>query len=306
VKWFKVWSEARHHVKLLKLAPIDRWHWLVLLCVANDEEPRGSLPPHADLALELRVSQGKAASVVTRFRESGLLDYEEALGRHVVHDWDHWQKGTEDLSAAAVLGNHLRWHVARGRKVAACDLCAAGVSDASGRIAGDVGGESPGESGAMSPAMSGAMSGANRNQDQSEGRGERGESDQRQPLPPPPPSREKDLRRLAASDSSPAATEQGIESIWDEWLEPVLGSWKALSVVSRRTILKETAGVSEALFEHVCNEALTVTTPETPGLIVEMVRQHRDQGCGVDSAGALEDYARAWQRSNPQYAKVPD
>lgn len=98
MKWFRMWSGVRHHPKVLKLPAIDRWHWLCLLCVANESTPRGSLPPTSDIALELRVSLGKAASILNRFREVGLLDAHQELGRLVVHDWEEWQPVSDDAA----------------------------------------------------------------------------------------------------------------------------------------------------------------------------------------------------------------
>lgn len=96
--WFRLWSEMRHNPKVLKLSFADRWYWLVLLCVANEQTPRGSLPATADLALELRISPGKAASLLTRLRDAGLVE-SGPDGGPAIHDWRQWQRESDDAAS---------------------------------------------------------------------------------------------------------------------------------------------------------------------------------------------------------------
>jgi len=93
-RWWRAYSRARHDPKLLKLTDKHfRW-WFNLVCVAS--ENGGTLPPHADLAVEFRVSGKVMTDILDALVASGLLDHTEAGIRP--HNWNVLQYVSDSSS----------------------------------------------------------------------------------------------------------------------------------------------------------------------------------------------------------------
>ena len=86
VPWFRFYSEVLHDPKIQRLPLALRWRWVELLCLANDQEPRGRLPLIGDIAYALRIPEAKASQSVVSLREAGLLEA-DADDRLWPHNW---------------------------------------------------------------------------------------------------------------------------------------------------------------------------------------------------------------------------
>lgn len=67
----------------MKLPEATRWHWVAVLCVASDHA--GRLPPAADLAFALRMTEQRAGVLIVELHRAGLLD-KDATG-FAPHNW---------------------------------------------------------------------------------------------------------------------------------------------------------------------------------------------------------------------------
>lgn len=98
VPWFRFYTEVLHDPKIHRLPVITRWRWVEVLCLANDQEPRGRIPDLTDVAFALRVSEPKAKSILRSLSDAGLLDTDEC-GRLWPHNWDRRQFISDDVTA---------------------------------------------------------------------------------------------------------------------------------------------------------------------------------------------------------------
>src|SRR6266851_2626012 len=90
-RWFRFYDDAINDPKILKLPEATRWHWTALLCIASKND--GVLPSMADIALMLRLTPQRAASIVTHLVTAGLLDKTES--GFAPHNWNGRQYKTD-------------------------------------------------------------------------------------------------------------------------------------------------------------------------------------------------------------------
>lgn len=109
MKWLRLYSSVLHDPKVQRLSPALFKHWVNILCLANEQEPRGVLPPVDDIAFALRIKSSDAGRVVKQLCDAGLLDLTEN-GQHLPHNWPQRQRESDDVAA------RVRDH--RGRKAA--------------------------------------------------------------------------------------------------------------------------------------------------------------------------------------------
>lgn len=83
-RWFRIYDEVIDDPKLLKLPEATRWYWLAMLCAASKNG--GSLPTLDDLALHLRVTNARAAALLTEMQKAGLVDRTE--NGFEPHNWN--------------------------------------------------------------------------------------------------------------------------------------------------------------------------------------------------------------------------
>lgn len=93
-RWWRAYSRARHDAKLLKLTDKQfRW-WFNLVCVAS--ENGGTLPPHADLSAEFRVSGKTTTKMLDDLIAAGLFDHSDEGIRP--HNWNTLQYVSDSSS----------------------------------------------------------------------------------------------------------------------------------------------------------------------------------------------------------------
>ena len=82
--WFRMYAGVINDPKVMRLPEATRWHWVACLCVASDNG--GRLPPAADLAFALRMTEQRAAVLVTELHRAGLLDKVDS--GFAPHNWE--------------------------------------------------------------------------------------------------------------------------------------------------------------------------------------------------------------------------
>ena len=103
MKWFRLYSSVLQDPKVQRLSPALFKHWVNLLCLANESEPRGLLPCLDDIAFALRIKPSEAAAMMTQLRRAGLVD-QTSDGRDFPHNWPQRQRKSDDV--AARVGEH--------------------------------------------------------------------------------------------------------------------------------------------------------------------------------------------------------
>lgn len=98
MKWFRVYHDALHDPKLLRLSAEHFRGWFNLLCIASANDDRGHLPPVEDIASILRISVVKATSLVGALVEASLVDRDPS-GQMSPHNWESRQQKTDDVNA---------------------------------------------------------------------------------------------------------------------------------------------------------------------------------------------------------------
>lgn len=119
MKWFRLYSSVLNDPKVQQLSPELFKHWINILCVASEHEPRGHLPPLKDLAFALRLKPVRCRKIVESLCEVGILEpvplsenmsemdtartvevqrtYSERTLR--VHSWDSRQRDSDNVAA---------------------------------------------------------------------------------------------------------------------------------------------------------------------------------------------------------------
>lgn len=97
MNWFRFYHEALDDPKVQRLPPDLFKFWVNLLCLANRGRPRGALPPVADVAFALRVSEAEAASMLAELARRELLD--RAGDGYAPHGWRKRQHESDDVTA---------------------------------------------------------------------------------------------------------------------------------------------------------------------------------------------------------------
>ncbi len=84
MRWLRLYDDAINDPKILKLPEAMRWQWVAMLCVASKNQ--GSLPPLDDIAIQLRMTNAKAAEIITILVKAKLLDKTET--GFEPHNWN--------------------------------------------------------------------------------------------------------------------------------------------------------------------------------------------------------------------------
>ncbi len=98
MKWFRLYSEVLHDPKVQRLSPALFKHWINLLCLANEQTPRGTLPAIDDIAFALRVKPSEGVKILTELGRAGLVD-QPSEGRACPHNWPERQRNSDDIAA---------------------------------------------------------------------------------------------------------------------------------------------------------------------------------------------------------------
>lgn len=94
--WLRLYSGVLNDPKVQRLPLAIFKGWINLLCLANESDPRGSLPGQEDIAFALRLSDGDATELVSQLKSAGLLD--ESDGALSPHNWDGRQHASDDVN----------------------------------------------------------------------------------------------------------------------------------------------------------------------------------------------------------------
>lgn len=99
MQWFRFYSEVLHDPKVQRLPARLFKIWINLLCIANENAPRGQLPPEDDLIFALRLPEENWQSISETLIHAGLIDATPEGLR--IHGWDARQyKSDEDPTHA--------------------------------------------------------------------------------------------------------------------------------------------------------------------------------------------------------------
>lgn len=101
MQWFRFYSEALDDPKVQRL-PGDLFKaWVNLLCLANEQEERGTLPPLDDITFRLRLDYQKCEDALLGLKRAGLLDIDPETDLYVIHAWAKRQPPSDIDSTAA-------------------------------------------------------------------------------------------------------------------------------------------------------------------------------------------------------------
>ena len=89
MKWFRLYPDLLRDPRVQGLRPVMFKHWINLLCLANENTPRGILPDVRTMALALHLRADRCHNVVRTLTRRGLFDVTtEGLKPH---NWDKFQ-----------------------------------------------------------------------------------------------------------------------------------------------------------------------------------------------------------------------
>jgi hypothetical protein len=84
--WFRFYRSAPHKAKVRRLPPVLFKHWVMLLCLTDDD---GRLPSLDDTADGMRMNMGRLLAILERLAERHFFE-QDGQG-WVAHRWDEYQ-----------------------------------------------------------------------------------------------------------------------------------------------------------------------------------------------------------------------
>lgn len=96
MQWFRFYDEVVDDPKAQQLPPVLFKHWINLLCIANKERERGTLPCVRDIAFRLRLTEAKTRAILEELTALGLLD-KVGVTLHP-HNWDGRQRRSDNVT----------------------------------------------------------------------------------------------------------------------------------------------------------------------------------------------------------------
>src|SRR5512135_1120720 len=97
MKWFRLYSEVLNDPKVQSLRPELFKFWINLLCLANVQKERGSLPPTPAIAFQLRMRPDRVARFLSELQARHLL-MTGASGQLKPHNWDARQPQSDRVA----------------------------------------------------------------------------------------------------------------------------------------------------------------------------------------------------------------
>jgi hypothetical protein len=97
MKWFRLYSEVLNDPKVQSLRPELFKFWINLLCLANVQKERGSLPPTPEIAFQLRMRPDRVARFLAELQARHLL-VTGASGPLQPHNWDVRQPQSDHVA----------------------------------------------------------------------------------------------------------------------------------------------------------------------------------------------------------------
>ncbi len=99
MKWLRLYDELLDDPKVQRLPHALFRDYINLLCLANRQKERGTLPDTPDVAFALRTSPEQAVAALGMLAAAGLLDVSDDGVR--IHGWDERQYTSDTPEAAA-------------------------------------------------------------------------------------------------------------------------------------------------------------------------------------------------------------
>jgi hypothetical protein len=87
--WLRLWDKTLDSHKAQSLSGDSFKSWCNLLCLANRQEDRGTLPTMDAISFALRTRKDRVDKLIDELVDAGLID--RADGKLTMHDWDEWQ-----------------------------------------------------------------------------------------------------------------------------------------------------------------------------------------------------------------------
>ncbi len=95
MEWFRYYVNTLDKYKIQSLPPVEFKEWVNLLCVARKHG--GTLPGVDQIAWCLHTTSARAAGMLERAISRKLFD-RDADGTVRPHDWDEWQRASDDAA----------------------------------------------------------------------------------------------------------------------------------------------------------------------------------------------------------------
>lgn len=99
MEWFRLYDEIIDDPKVVALASSLWRNYVELMCVANRQSVRGTLPNVEHIAIHLRVKPSKAEAIVRDLVQRGLIDEDPATKGLRIHGWETRQRQSDDAAA---------------------------------------------------------------------------------------------------------------------------------------------------------------------------------------------------------------
>ncbi len=99
MKWCRLYDEMIDDPKILALSLSKRWHFVELLCIANRQIPRGSLPDTRTISLHMRIRISDATSIIRQMISLGFVDEDPETKGLKIHGWNKRQFESDDTTA---------------------------------------------------------------------------------------------------------------------------------------------------------------------------------------------------------------
>lgn len=96
-RWFRFYSEFRCDPKLSLMSPHHQWAFVILLCLANENNPRGFISKLSDeeISYQLRMALEEWQVLKERFRAKGMIEI-IGLGHIKITKWDSRQFASDN------------------------------------------------------------------------------------------------------------------------------------------------------------------------------------------------------------------
>ncbi len=91
MNWFRAYDQMVDDPKMLKLSVELRWRKIELMCIANRQSTRGTLPDIEDIAIHMRISVQDAEGILETMIRMGHVDRNKETQVLSVHGWNERQ-----------------------------------------------------------------------------------------------------------------------------------------------------------------------------------------------------------------------
>lgn len=99
MRWLRLYDEIIDDPKVLQLSHEFRWNFVQILCIANRNSERGSLPDLRQCAIHMRMTLKKATRVIDELMRLGFIDKSKDGKGLEIHNWHKRQFKSDDITA---------------------------------------------------------------------------------------------------------------------------------------------------------------------------------------------------------------